>query len=104
MKPEADVRNDENEWTGSANLIFHQGVADIFHKTVNPLCILGNVKEVREIVSGFNRVHSLVNIFQFPGNPRASDSVLDLQEYGLTVPVRLLSLFPSLSQQSHPEG
>ena len=33
---------------GSANLVVHQSVADIFQQTVEPLCILGVVEEFRE--------------------------------------------------------
>ena len=75
-----------------ANLIVHECVANIFHQYVEPLGILGVVEEIREIASSFYRVHSPANLFQFPRNPPASDSILDLRKCGLTVPAYSLSL------------
>ena len=57
-RSEADVRNEESESFMRANLIVHQCMPNIFHKTVEPLSIVGVVGEVRGIVSGCYRVHS----------------------------------------------
>ena len=85
----------------SADLISDQSTANISHQTVELLRILGVLKELRKIVSGCDCVQGLANRFQFPSDHPTSDSVHDLEEYGLTVPV----CFPSLSrQQHHPQG
>ena len=94
MKSEADVRCDESECFGGINLIVYQGIANIFHQAVKSLGVLRIIEEIRKIVSGHRHVHSPANIFEFPGNPRTSGSVIDLTECGLTVPV----LSPSLSR------
>ena len=91
-KPEAGVRNEESESLMGANLIVHECIANVFHQAVEPLGILWVIEEIRRIVLGFYRVHSPANLFQFPGNPRASDSILDLGWCGLTVPALSLSL------------
>ena len=66
-----------------ANLIVHECIANVFHQAVEPLGILWVIEEIRRIVLGFYRVHSPANLFQFPGNPRASDLILDLGGAGL---------------------
>ena len=63
-----DVRRDENKTFGSTDPIFYQSMADIFHQTVELLCVPRVVKEVREIISGCHRVHCLANLLQSPGN------------------------------------
>jgi len=78
----------------SVNLIVNQGMANIFHQTVDLLCVLGVFEEIREFLLGCYRVHGLANIFQFPDDPRASGPALDLGECRLTVP----ALLPSPSQ------
>jgi len=75
----------------SVNLIVNQGMANIFHQTVDLLCVLGVFEEMQEILLRCNRVHSLTNLFQFPGNPGTSDLALDPGECGLTVPALLPS-------------
>jgi len=70
---------------GSANLIVHEGRTNIFHETVDFLCIIGVLEGIREVLLGRHRVHSLANLFQFPGNSRASVSALDPVKSGLTV-------------------
>ena len=75
-----------------ANLIVHQCMANIFHQGVEPQSILGVVEKVRAIVSGCYRVHGPADLFQFPVNPHESDSILDLGECRLTVPVFPLAL------------
>jgi len=70
---------------GSANLIVYQGRTNIFYETVDFLCIIGVLEEIREVLLARHQVHSLANIFQFPGNSRASVSALDPVECGLTV-------------------
>ena len=52
MKSEVDVRHNERNWFRSANLIIHQGIANVFHQNVNHLCILGVIEEIRKIISG----------------------------------------------------
>ena len=90
---EADVRCDESKSFGNADPIFYQGLANIFHQTIELLRIPGVVEEVWEIISGCHRVHCLANLLQFPGNPM-SDSALDLWECVLTVLVFSPSLSP----------
>ena len=50
-------------------MIVNQGVADIFHQTVELLRILGVAEKFREITSGYDWVHSLANVLQIPGDP-----------------------------------
>ena len=50
-------------------MIVYQGPANIFHQTIKLLSILGVAEKVREITSGCHWVHSLANLFQFPGDP-----------------------------------
>jgi len=85
------VRYDTSECFRSVDLIVNQGIADILHQTVDFLCILGGFKELREILLGCHRVHSLTNLFQFSDDPRVSDPALDLRECGLTAPAFLPS-------------
>ena len=80
MTSAADVRYDRSECFGSANLIVNQGVANIFHKTVKLLRILGVFEENREILLGRRRVHGLANLFQFPGNSSVSDPAPNLEK------------------------
>jgi len=98
MTSVADVRYGRVS-VGSANLVVDQGIANIFHQSVNLLCILWVFKETRKVLRGYHRVHSSSNLFQFPGNHRASDSVPDLGEYGPTVP----AYSPSPPHRRHPE-
>jgi len=91
MTSAVDVRYDASECVESVNLIVNQGIANIFHQIVDFLCILGDFEEIREILLGRHLVHSLTNLFQFPGKPHASDLALDLGECGLTVPTFLPS-------------
>jgi hypothetical protein len=41
-----------SEWFGSANLIVHQGIMDIFYQIIESPCILGINEESRKILSG----------------------------------------------------
>ena len=54
---------------GSANLIVHQGIADIFHQVINPVCILRVIEEICKIISGCYQSHGLADLLQSPGNP-----------------------------------
>ena len=49
MQSRVDFRYYEGESFGSANLIIHQGVTNVFHQTVQLLGILRVVEETREI-------------------------------------------------------
>ena len=91
---EADVRYDQSDHLGTTNPIVDQGIANIFHQAIKSLGILRIVEEIRKIVSGHHRVHSPANLFEFPDNSCTSGSVIDLAEFGLTVP----ALSPSLSR------
>ena len=50
MKSEGDIRYNWSKALGSVNLILHQGIADILHQKVDPLCILGVVEETHRII------------------------------------------------------
>ena len=90
MKSEADVRNKEGGPFRNANLIIHQGVANIFHQTVKIPCILGVAEEFHEILSGRYRAHSLANLLQFPDG-RARQFSSGSWRVGLTVSALSLS-------------
>ena len=77
MKSEVDVRYKERVWFRGANLIVDQGIANVFHQNIKHLCVLGVIKEIHKIVSGRDRVHSLANLLQFPGNLCTSEVALD---------------------------
>ena len=76
---------------GSADLIVHKGIANVFHQAIKLLCILGVFEEIREFLS-YDRVHSLADLIQFPGSLRASDSAPNPRECGPTVLVPFLFL------------
>jgi len=78
-KSGAYVRRIESESIGSTNLIVHQSITNIFHQIVELLRILGVLEESGEILLSHHRVHSLTDLFQFPGNFCASDSTLGLR-------------------------
>ena len=79
MMSEADVRCDESESFGNTNLIIPQGVANIFHQTIELLHVHRVVEEICEVILGHNWVHSLANLFQPPGDSCTSDWALDLE-------------------------
>ena len=86
---EVDIRYDKSKSFGSANLIVHQGMAKIFHQTIELLCTLRVVEEIHKVISGCHWVHSSANLFQPSGS--TSGQALNL-ESELTVPVCFLSL------------
>jgi len=49
---------------GSANLIVYEGRTNIFYETVDFLCIIGVLEEIREVLLGRHRVHSLANLVE----------------------------------------
>ena len=82
---------------GGANLIVHQGIADIIHQVINPLCIFGVIEEIHKIISDCYQAHGLANLLQFTGNPNASDPTLNFGEHEHTIPIYLPSLSLSFS-------
>ena len=52
MKSEVGIRANVGKLFRNANLIVHQGIANIFHQDVKHLCILRVIEEIRKIVSG----------------------------------------------------
>ena len=50
MKSEANIGYDRSGSLESANLIVHQGMANVFHQTVQLLCILRVVEEIGNIL------------------------------------------------------
>ena len=77
---------------GNPNLIIHQGTANTFHRIIKLPCVLRVVEEICEVPWGHHWDHGLADIFQFPDNPHASDSALDLGECGLTISTHSFSL------------
>ena len=75
-------------------LILHHCIANIFHKTVEHLCVPGIVQEPCSPPLFHERGEISANILQFPDNRCASDLALYLGEYGITVPVSSSSPSP----------
>ena len=87
----------------SANLIIYQSIANTFHQIIKLPCVLRAVEEIRGVPLGHHWDHGLADIFQFPDNPRASDSTFNLGECGLTIPAHpfYLLLSDHLDQWIH---
>ena len=60
---EADVRRDDIQPFGSANLIVHHSLANILHRIVEPLRVVGVVQEPHNIFLSCNQVQNLVDTF-----------------------------------------
>jgi len=97
MKSEESIRYSESESLLSTNLVFHHGIANIFHKTVDSLYILRVVEEMGKIILGYHCLQSLANLSQLPGNSHASDPLVCLLVCMLTVLVQLLYISLALS-------
>ena len=87
MKSGVDVRVMRVGPMGGANLIVHQGIANILHQVINPLCIPGLVEETRKVILDHYQIHGLADLSQFTGNPDMSDSILNFGEHKSTVPI-----------------
>ena len=85
------VSYEESKTFGKANLIVDHGIANILNQTVKSMCVLSLFEEMRKILLGRHRVHSLADLLQSPGKRRTSESALDVGECGLTVPAYLSS-------------
>ena len=93
MKSMVGIRYSGTESAGSANLVAHESVTNIFHQPIKFLCILRVLEEMAEILSGCYRVQCLENLVQFPSNTNvALGSALGVGKCRLTVPVFSLSL------------
>ena len=87
---ERNVRYGKSGSFGSANLIVHQGITNVFHQAIQPLCILRVIEEMGEILLGCHLFHSFFDIVQLPRSTHVN-AALDIRKHKLTVPVPLLS-------------
>ena len=93
LKQISDVR-DTSPFRLRTNLIVHDGVASVFHQTVQFVRVHGVVKEAFGLPLACQRFELEDNFTQFPGKPCPSDSGLSLGEFGLTVPASFSFLLP----------
>lgn len=102
-KSGADVRYHESEPFKSANLIIHQGIADIFYQIIKLPCILRAVEEICGVPSGHHWGHGLADISQFPDNPPSVR--LSIQSWGMRAHnFNAFVLFSSLESPRRMDG
>ena len=71
-----DVRHGESESILATNLIVHHGIANIFNQATQFIRVLDVVEEALNLPLLCQWLKLSSNAFQFPNNPRLSDSVL----------------------------
>ena len=94
MKPETDVRRGGKKLISNANLVVHDGVANVFDHASEFVCVLDVVEEILDVPLLLQRGQNLKNVFQFPASPRTSGSALYIGDHGITVPGHLSSISP----------
>jgi hypothetical protein len=82
-----NVRNENDEFVLTTNLIIHHGIADMFNQIAKDICILDIVQKAFHLRLFFQWLELSEDFFQFSNNPYASDSTLDHGRCKVTVPV-----------------